>query len=472
MKRWTARWTTAIAAAALLTAPSMAFAQTSTAQTPPATASAQEEQPATPQDHLRKAEKALNDIPMSSVSGPQTKARLNELKNHLSKLERAAANQGTSATGTSGTSGAAAQANVKWETEVAAIDRTLTQLLGSDSTTGAATGTTGTTGSAASAALDPEVRSKLTEFRTHITAFAAAMGAPGGSTAAPPAAAQPPTSMTGTAGATGTTGTEPPTSAAGMTGTAGAPPQTGAEASQPQVDPNAAKQYLTEARNALSEMTQLPAASQLTGDARTQVTQLISNFNELITTNTQWRASYAKVEANLTALIGSETTDESAARTGATGSAGAVGTSGSVSNLDPAIRAKLVEFRSHMEKFEKAAGGARTPESTAAGASAQPGTASAPPATGAAPPQTGAATPATEGTPVDREELLRHVRAIEALLAAAEPPASATTGTTGTTATGTTTSTSATQSSVTLTPAQVDQLKNHLNELKRLLNER
>ena len=91
-----------------------------------------------------------------------------------------------------------------------------------------------------------------------------------------------------------------------------------------------------------------------------------------------------------------------------------------------------------------------------------------PPQTGT-PPQTGAT---TEGTPVDREELLRHVSAIEALLTAAEPPASATTGTTGTTATGTTTSTSATQSSVTLTPAQVDQLRNHLNELKRLLNER
>ena len=143
------------------------------------------------------------------------------------------------------------------------------------------------------------------------------------------------------------TGTQPPTSTS-------QPPTTAAE-QQPagQVDVNAAKQHLTAARNSLSEMTQLPAASQLTGDARTHVSQLITNFNELITTKADWRTSFAKVETNLNALIGSATTDEAAART--TGTEGAVGTSGTVS-VDPALKAKLVEVRSHLDKFEKAAG--------------------------------------------------------------------------------------------------------------------
>ena len=67
------------------------------------------------------------------------------------------------------------------------------------------------------------------------------------------------------------------------------PPATAAQdpAAAPNPTQDAAKQQLTAARNSLSELTQLPAASQLTGEARTQVQQLISNFNELITTNSQ-----------------------------------------------------------------------------------------------------------------------------------------------------------------------------------------
>ena len=64
------------------------------------------------------------------------------------------------------------------------------------------------------------------------------------------------------------------------------------------------KRHLTAARDTLSQLTQLPAAAQLTGDARTQVSQLISNFNELITTNADWRAAYTKLQGNLTALVG------------------------------------------------------------------------------------------------------------------------------------------------------------------------
>jgi len=120
-------------------------------------------------------------------------------------------------------------------------------------------------------------------------------------------------------------------------------------------------------------MTQLPAAQQLSGENRTQVTQLIANFNELITTNSEWKASYAKVEANLNALIGNaETTDEpkaappastagtagAAGTSGQAGASGTVGTSGTAAaSIDPQVKAKLTEFRAHLKDFEKAAGG-------------------------------------------------------------------------------------------------------------------
>ena len=80
-----------------------------------------------------------------------------------------------------------------------------------------------------------------------------------------------------------------------------APAPSAPQATQPAPDQDAAKQHLTAARNALSALTQLPAASQLTGEARTQVAQLIANFNELITTQSEWRGSFAKVSANLSA---------------------------------------------------------------------------------------------------------------------------------------------------------------------------
>ncbi len=142
----------------------------------------------------------------------------------------------------------------------------------------------------------------------------------------------------------------------------------------PDVNKEMAKQHLTAARNTLSELTQLPAAAQLTGEARTQVQQLISNFNELITKDTEWRASYAKVESNLAVLLGAE------APAAASGTPGAVGTSGSASAgiakaLDPAIRAKLTELRTHLDRFEAVVDAppspaAATPDAAAATAAA------------------------------------------------------------------------------------------------------
>lgn len=146
-----------------------------------------------------------------------------------------------------------------------------------------------------------------------------------------------------------------------------------------------AHRHLVTARDTLSQLTQLPAAAQLSGDARTQVAQLISNFNELIGNPPDWHVSYQKVAANLNALIGPDNSDAEAAggaatnATGATAAApgatatpgaaatpdaattqGAVGTSGTATvELDPSIRAKLVEFRRNLNEFQKAASGAK-----------------------------------------------------------------------------------------------------------------
>jgi hypothetical protein len=279
------------------------------------------------------------------------------------------------------------------------------------------------------------------------------------------------------------------------------------------VDPETVKRHLTAARDSLSQLTQLPAAAQLSGDARTQVSQLISNFNELITTNTEWRASYAKVQANLTALVGDQRTDESPAPTA--GTAGAVGTSGTTA-LDPAIKAKLVEFKTHLAEFEKAAGGA-TASPSASSSSAAPATPAEPEPTAATPAEptptspaasasapsamppaaggasaaamrgasgtagavgTSGSTAATAGSAEpsaapeqapqtsqpgasrqgagSKTEAMDHIEAIEAIL---NGRASAT-GTSG----------RAPSSSSTLDSKQIDEIKTHLSELRKVLN--
>src|SRR6185437_3773854 len=86
--------------------------------------------------------------------------------------------------------------------------------------------------------------------------------------------------------------TEPPTAQP----PASAQPPTEPTA-QAKVDADGAKKALSAARDSLAQMTQLPAAQALTGEPRAQVSQLITNFNELITTNAEWKASYSKVEA-------------------------------------------------------------------------------------------------------------------------------------------------------------------------------
>jgi hypothetical protein len=260
-------------------------------------------------------------------------------------------------------------------------------------------------------------------------------------------------------------------------------PQTPAPpATAPQTTPNleAAKQHLTAARDSLSQLTQLPAASQLSGDARTQISQLITNFNELISSKTDWQAAYAKVEANLTAILGPSTPSDPARPSG---TPGAVGTTGTAATVDPSIRAKLVEFRSHLDQFEKAAKGAEPNEAAATPSPTPPASPTAPPSQPpSTPPTTPPAEPPPTGEPptspeisdssqaMDYQQVLRHVEAIEAILnaqsaaqpAGGQPPAGAV-GTSGTAKTG---------GEVVLSQVQVQQLRRHLAELRRMLEKK
>jgi hypothetical protein len=254
----------------------------------------------------------------------------------------------------------------------------------------------------------------------------------------------------------------------------------------PAVNQDLAKKHLTAARNVLNEVTQLPAAAQLTGDARTQVQQLISNFNELITKDSEWRDSYAKVESNLAALLGPTepaAATDTAGAVGTTGTAGAVGTTGTASAIDPAIRAKLMEIRTHLDQFEAVVDGAAAPSPEVATTPMPAATASAA-ATGARPdsppatnPSTDPATNTAQEVTVVSKELLDHVEALEVILGAQTVAQKAATTAAGgavvsnETVTGST-RTTVTGPDVTLNADQLAQIKTHLKELRRLLEKK
>lgn len=244
------------------------------------------------------------------------------------------------------------------------------------------------------------------------------------------------------------------------------------------VDQTLARQYLTDARNALSDITELPAAVQLSGEPRVRVQQLITNFNELITKTTDWRESYDKVEASLALLL--------ADGDPAAGTPGAVGTAGTTTSLDPTIRAKLVEFGTHLEQFKSVASGEATTEPSQPESPNEPPVTTEPEAT----PET--ATPdeeRPENQPVDpgvaaaaeiagvSRDIALHVEAIEAILGAqgaAQQEAVAAAGgqvVTSPTPSGST-QTTITSPNVTLTPSQLDEIKTHLTEIRRLVEGR
>ena len=422
MKCSITRWTVTATAAALLALAPAASAQTTPPTTPPA-----DQQPATQapvaEDHLRQAKAALADVQDTNLS-TAAKRQVAELKRRMAALERPAAN---------------------WGVEVAAMDKVLSTLLGAEVP---ATGTTGTTGksatkgkAAATVALDDTSRTKLMEVRTHLTSYAAAKAGTAAAPAPAPASATPATSSATETTTPATTPAQPPAA---------------------QVNQEEAKRHLTEARNTLSALTQLPNAAQLTGEARTQVSQLISNFNELITTTTDWRAAYAKVSANMTSLLGPETTTPPSA------TAGAVGTSGTATvTLDPAVREKLVEMRKHLLEFERASGGTDVDQKPTP-ANPTPATPSATPPTptptplppGATPPApptgtqtgsprtppTGTPTPQAAGMAPGAQGWMQHLSAIDAMLKSTDE-----------------------SGGLTLDKAKVEMLRTHVAELRKLL---
>lgn len=247
------------------------------------------------------------------------------------------------------------------------------------------------------------------------------------------------------------------------------------------VDAAAAKQHLSEARDTLSQLTALPEAAKLQGDNRTQVAELITNFNELITTQSNWRAAYGKLDANLTMLLGAEGMEAApaAATSGVTGAVGTAGTTGATQApaaavpLDPNVRTKLAQFRTHLKAFERAAGSksgssaapaSATPDAAPASGTMVPSAATGSTSNPAAPaagmnPATPAAgvtpdSPTTTMAPADQAkaagqmshaEADKHLDAISAILDKSK--------------TGN------------LTKAQTAQLKKHVAELRQLLQQ-
>jgi hypothetical protein len=503
--------------AALLALPVFAAAQSSgsgsqTSQTP--TTQSDSRYPSTAgaaTQHLTEAGQVLDGIARNAVTGPNA-AKLNKIRKEFAALKRSyEANPSPAPTSTSsarakGTAG-------HWNTQLMALDRDLTALLGasgSSSATGATgssstqpeapAGTSGSTagssqpGSASSStALDPNVRSQLEEFRTHITKFAAAAsgteaGGEMSSASTSSTGSTSPTSPTSTTPTEETTTSQsaPPTSAApsSQTGSAtGEAAQTQPQTSTPgatgtsgttstQADAAAARQHLTEARQSLADMTALPQAQQLQGEARTQVSQLISQFNQLITTEGNWKASYDQVNATLTTLLSSAPSSASSSTTsGAVGTTGSASASGTVT-IDPAIRGKLEEFRTHLQAFFAAAGG------DAAGSASSTGSASSPSSSSSSMSSTGSSSMSSAGSTsapsAASDEIESHIAAIEQILNQAGAASSASSSSTGSTsstssATGTSGSTNpaaASGSSVTLTPQQIEQIRTHLQQLR------
>jgi hypothetical protein len=348
-------WLTAAVIAALTTAPAAAQQPASTTQAPQP--QQEQTQPATStrsaDEHISKAQAALDGIPKDAVTGPAA-SKIADVRRQLSALEKSSSKA--------------------WAANVTAIDKAITSLT-------------------ADASISADVKAKLEEVRTHLTAFVAsksgtasaeapaanpASATPPPMTTTPPSqpqpqppTPQPPTQAQPTPPAQPQPSTppQPQPSTPPMTPTEQTPPQQpAAPAGQP--DQTAARQHLSEARRVLNEVTQLPAAAQLQGEARTQVAQLITNFNALITAQSDWKDKYNAVEQSLNKLIGASagsavgttgsTTTPTPPPTGTAGTTSA--SAGAAMTVDPAIKTKLEEFRKHLMAFSAAAGGPTVPQ--------------------------------------------------------------------------------------------------------------
>jgi hypothetical protein len=156
----------------------VAFPNVAIGQTPTASAAAQ---PNPAAEHLSAARGSLNKVLNAPAPSGDAFKRLTELKSEYIALERAAST-----------------ASPEWATHYAAIDKLVTELIGAPSVSreAGAVGTSGTAGAPASRGLNPGIAANLQEFRTHLTAFSAAMSpaapVPAPAAASPPAASAPP----------------------------------------------------------------------------------------------------------------------------------------------------------------------------------------------------------------------------------------------------------------------------------------
>jgi len=194
-------------------APTLAQAQTQ--------AKAQSAQPNPAAEHLTAARAALNKVLNSPAPSGEAFKKLAELKTEYLAMEKAAST-----------------ASPQWKTHYETINRLLTDLVGAP--TAAEPGAVGTSGTA-DAPMAAALTANLLDFRTHVTAFSAAMGnvapaagAAAASAASPSAAASAPAPATpAPAPATPPPATEPP---------ATAPPATAPAATAAPASPDAAAQ--------------------------------------------------------------------------------------------------------------------------------------------------------------------------------------------------------------------------------------
>ncbi len=113
-----------------------------------------------------------------------------------------------------------------------------------------------------------------------------------------------------------TIGTFAAGSALAQSTTTGSQQQDPQTAAQPGRDEAKSRQSLVQARETLAEITKLPEASQLQGQPRTEISQLINNFNSLLGAEANWYEHYQTVMQNVHNLIGPplRTRQRSAAR--------------------------------------------------------------------------------------------------------------------------------------------------------------
>ncbi|HXH06620.1 MAG TPA: hypothetical protein VNI83_08515 [Vicinamibacterales bacterium] len=201
----------------------------------------------------------------------------------------------------------------------------------------------------------------------------------------------------------------------------GTPPPATAQPARP--DAEAARRELAAARQALANLTALPQAAQLQGDARTLVSQVIDRFNALLTAETGWRQRYDEVERTLDALLGPGASPDAPP-------------SPPPVALDAAIRHKLIEFRTRLRAFAQAMG--------------------APPA--------GMPPAGTVGGGLD-PAIDAHLAALDQLVAGALAGTVAPGGTVGTSGTAT----SPAAQTVTVDRATLEEMRRRIEELRRLL---